>query len=157
MFGCVTVFDLSRLMGNALSICGHAKRVQKTCFVGFWLVVSKIYVASAVYQPYRDLEAGDDQSLKIQLARPGIEPQSSCSASQKLNHSATAAFKKLFSHAVRLFLENDMFSPWINFTLCGMGNNIKLMTLFLSVSRGSLSFLRAKCGKSPLRFYRFSL
>ena len=41
--------------------------------------------------PYRDLEVGDNQSLKIQVARPGIEPRSSCSASQELNHSATAA------------------------------------------------------------------
>ena len=40
---------------------------------------------------YLDLEAGDNQSLKIQVARPGIEPRSSSSASQELNHSATAA------------------------------------------------------------------
>ena len=45
----------------------------------------------AVFQPYRDLEAGDNQSLKIQVARPGIEPRTSCSASQELNHSTTAA------------------------------------------------------------------
>ena len=33
----------------------------------FWLlVVLRIYVASAVFQPYRDLEAGDNQSLKIE-------------------------------------------------------------------------------------------
>ena len=38
-----------------------------------WLVVLRIYVASVVFQPYRDLEAGDNQSLKIQVARPGIE------------------------------------------------------------------------------------
>ena len=44
-----------------------------------------------MFQPYLDLEAGDNQSLKIQVARPGIEPRSSCSASQELNHSATAA------------------------------------------------------------------
>ena len=30
-----------------------------------WLVVLRIYVALAVFQPYRDLEAGDDQSLKF--------------------------------------------------------------------------------------------
>ena len=42
-------------------------------------------------QPYLDLEAGDNQSLKIQVARPGIESRSSCSASQELNHSTTAA------------------------------------------------------------------
>ena len=37
-----------------------------------WLVVLRIYVASVVFQPYRDLDAGDNQSLKIQVARPGI-------------------------------------------------------------------------------------
>ena len=56
-----------------------------------WLDELRIYVALAVFQPYLDLEAGDNQSLKIQVARPGIEPRSSCSASQELNHSATAA------------------------------------------------------------------
>ena len=55
------------------------------------LFVMRIYVASAVFQPYRDLEAGDNQSPKIQVARPGIGPLSSCSARQELNHSATAA------------------------------------------------------------------
>ena len=30
-----------------------------------WLVVFGIYVALAVFQPYRDLEAGDNQSLKF--------------------------------------------------------------------------------------------
>ena len=49
-----------------------------------WLVVLRIYVASAVFQPYSDLEAGDNQSLKIQVSRPGIELWSSCSASQEL-------------------------------------------------------------------------
>ena len=59
-------------------------------YVG-WLVVLRINVDLAIFQPYLDLEAGDNQSLKIQVARPGIEPRSSCSASQELNHSATAA------------------------------------------------------------------
>ena len=67
----------------------------KTTLVAFTLVwfglVFWIYVDLAVFQPYLDLEAGDNQSLKIQVARPGIEPRSSCSASQELNHSATAA------------------------------------------------------------------
>ena len=58
---------------------------------GWLLVVLRINVDLAIFQPYLDLEAGDNQSLKIQEARPGIEPRSSCSASQKLNHSATAA------------------------------------------------------------------
>ena len=56
-----------------------------------WLVVLRINVDLAIFQPYLDLEAGDNQSLKIQVARPGIEPLSSCSASQELNHSATPA------------------------------------------------------------------
>ena len=47
-----------------------------------WFGLLRIYVALAVFQPYRDLEAGDNQSLKIQVARRGIEPRSSCSASQ---------------------------------------------------------------------------
>ena len=50
-----------------------------------------INVDLAIFQPYLDLEAGDNQSLKIQVARRGIEPRSSCSTSQELNHSATAA------------------------------------------------------------------
>ena len=58
-----------------------------------WLVVFRINVDLAIFQPYLDLEAGDNQSLKIQVARPGIEPRSSCSASQELNHSATTAPK----------------------------------------------------------------
>ena len=58
---------------------------------GLVLVFLRIYVDLAVFQPYLDLEAGDNQSLKIQVARPGIEPRSSCSASQELNHSATTA------------------------------------------------------------------
>ena len=50
-----------------------------------------INVDLAIFQPYLDLEAGDNQSLKIQVARPGIEPRSSRSTSQELIHSATAA------------------------------------------------------------------
>ena len=57
-----------------------------------WLVgCFLINVNLAIFQPYLDLEAGDNQSLKIQVARRGIEPRSSCSASQELIHSATAA------------------------------------------------------------------
>ena len=56
-----------------------------------WLVVLGINVDLAIFQPYLYLEAGDNQSLKIQGARPEIEPRSSCSASQELNTSANAA------------------------------------------------------------------
>ena len=52
--------------------------------VGFgWLVDLRINVDLAIFPPYLDLEAGDNQSLKIQVARRGIEPRSSCSASQE--------------------------------------------------------------------------
>ena len=61
-------------------------------FIVFWFgLVVLINVDLAIFQQYLDLEAGDNQSLKIQVARRGIEPRSSCSASQELNHSATAA------------------------------------------------------------------
>ena len=65
-------------------------QIQTGWLVG-WLVVLSINVDLAIFQPYLELEAGDNQSLKIQVARPGIEPRSSCSASQELNNSATAA------------------------------------------------------------------
>ena len=61
-----------------------------TTYVG-WLIVLRIKVDLAIFQPYLDLEAGDNQSLKIQVAGPEIKPRSSCSASQELNHSATTA------------------------------------------------------------------
>ena len=81
---------------------------------GNWLVgCFMINVDLAIFQPYLDLEAGDNQSLKIQVARPGIEPRSSCSASQELNHSATAApqywkytvFRNFFLRALTYWAE----------------------------------------------------
>ena len=79
---------------GVISLCDHyilVKQQNDIHFIFGWLVVLRIYVASAVFQPYRDLEAGDNQSLKIQVARQGVEPRSSYFASQELNHSATAA------------------------------------------------------------------
>ena len=69
--------------------CLHVLHGYIQVMVGwlFWGLTSIF----AIFQPYLDLEAGDNQSLKIQVARSGIEPRSSCSASQELNHSATAA------------------------------------------------------------------
>ena len=61
-----------------------------------WLVALRINVDLAIFQPYLDLEAGDNQSLRIQVARPGIEPRSSWSASRELNHSATASAAPIF-------------------------------------------------------------
>ena len=67
----------------------NVSTVSKNSLV--WFGFLRIYVDLAVFQPYLYLEVGDNQSLIIQVARPGIEPRSSCSASQELNHSATAA------------------------------------------------------------------
>ena len=76
-----------------------------------WFGFLRIYVDLAVFQPYLDLEAGDNQSLKIQVARPGIEPRSSCSASQELNHSATTAPPNVLQKSI-LFFFLTTFSLW---------------------------------------------
>ena len=83
MYGCAIVYNCSYQYLCYLPIWTRDR-------VG-WLVVLRINVDLAIFQPYLDLEAGDNQSLKIQVARPGIEPGPSLSASQELNHSATAA------------------------------------------------------------------
>ena len=43
-------------------------------FCLFRLVVLRNYVALAIFQPYRDLEAGDNQSLKSKSREPGSNP-----------------------------------------------------------------------------------
>ena len=53
-----------------------------------WLVALRIYVASAVFQPYRDLEAGDNQSLKFKWrggeSNPGpLAPQATAAPDLK--------------------------------------------------------------------------
>ena len=40
-----------------------------------WLVALRIYVALAVFQPYRDLEAGDNQSLKFKWRGGELNPE----------------------------------------------------------------------------------
>ena len=85
---CCSIYKDIQLQNIVQTFTYGATRVD--LIVG-WLVVLRINVDLAIFQPYLDLEAGDNQSLKIQVARPGIEPRSSCSASQELNHLATAA------------------------------------------------------------------
>ena len=88
-----------------------------------WLVVLRINVDLAIFQPYLDLEAGDNQSLKIQVARPGIEPRSSCSASQELNITATAAPSSsnmhIFIHSLHILVYT-----------CQLGDNVLLALTF---------------------------
>ena len=86
---CVLKLFLFMLNTPEHQVCKRPEYINN--FLSCWLVVLRIMVDLAIFQPYLDLEAGDNQSLKIQVARPGIEPRSSCSASQELNHSATAA------------------------------------------------------------------
>ena len=47
-----------------MTISSPAYKSERYWMVG-WLVVLRIYVALAVFQPYHDLEAGDNQSLKF--------------------------------------------------------------------------------------------
>ena len=64
IFGVIIIFDL----GTSNYAYAH---------VGWLVGCFLINVDLAIFQPYLDLEAGDNQSLKIQVARRGIEPRSS--------------------------------------------------------------------------------
>ena len=44
------------------------------CFAG-WFVVLRIYVALAVFEPYGDLIAGDNQSLKFKWRGQELNPR----------------------------------------------------------------------------------
>ena len=73
-------------MASLLAIFSNRERLNRhSGWLVSWLVVLRINVDLAIFQPYLDLKAGDNQSLKIQVARPGIEPRPSCSAIQELN------------------------------------------------------------------------
>ena len=56
-----------------------------------WLVVLRINVDLAIFQPYLDLEAGDNHISENSSGEAGNRTPVSCSASQELNHSTTAA------------------------------------------------------------------
>ena len=78
MFLCLNCNSIKR---HNIWINIHHFRSRQVGWLVGWLVVLRINVDLAIFQPYLDLEAGDNQSLKIQVTRPGIEPRSSCSAS----------------------------------------------------------------------------
>ena len=68
------------LCRNLFSTKGKCQGNWPWCNLIGWLVVLRIYVALAVFQPYRDLEAGDNQSLKFKWrdreSNPGpLSPQ----------------------------------------------------------------------------------
>ena len=63
-----------------------------------WLVVLRINVDLAIFQPYLDLEAGDNQSLKIQVARPGIAPGPLAPQAKSFKYvTVTAIYRSIFS------------------------------------------------------------
>ena len=59
----------NKLLAARFIVISHTKRVNVCCIIQFvlmdWSVVLRIYVALAVFQPYHDLEAGENQSLKF--------------------------------------------------------------------------------------------
>ena len=62
---CVSVeCDVKHQRTNLVSNLIHRCRMNFSTNT-LWLVVSGIYVASAVFQPYRNLKAGDNQSLEF--------------------------------------------------------------------------------------------
>ena len=89
-----------------LALLFSTNSIQFICWLFF-----RINVDLAIFQPYLDLEAGDNQSLKIQVARWGIEPRSSCSASQELYHSATTAPLQFISCMFRYEIEKKRNVP----------------------------------------------
>ena len=77
-----------------------------------WLVVLRIDVDLAIFQPYLDLEAGDNQSLKIQVARPGIEPRSSCSVTLDVKSAGvwgTSTNREIFFYKYFIFFISFIF------------------------------------------------
>ena len=77
-----------------------------------WLVVLRIDVDLAIFQPYLDLEAGDNQSLKIQVARPGIEPRSSRSVTLDVKSAVvwgTSTNREIFCYKYVLFFISFIF------------------------------------------------
>ena len=98
------------------------------------LVFLRIYVDLAVFQPYLNVEAGDNQSLKIQVAKPGIEPRSSCSASQELYHSATAApqiiWRPLYLYILKA-LGNDPCKHGLQLKMSGRNCHIDRNTKYI--------------------------
>ena len=57
--------DLAVYTTEELTFCVIIFLVKPSVSYTSWLVVLRIYVALAIFQPYRDLEAGDNQSLKL--------------------------------------------------------------------------------------------
>ena len=89
------LFQSENLAGQPCWMWKFPKLKSRPFLIGWlvgWLVVL-MYDALAIFQPYRELEAGDNINLwisEIIAARPGIERRTSCSASQELIHYTIA-------------------------------------------------------------------
>ena len=73
-----------------------------------WLVALRICGALVVFQPYRDLEAADNQSLKFKWRGGESNPGPLSTASQELNHSATAAPQKATSKKLKAISKKQL-------------------------------------------------
>ena len=60
------------------------------------LVVFRIYVALVVFQPYRDLEAGDNQSLKFKWRGGELNPRPLAPKAKSLTTRPPPLLKSIF-------------------------------------------------------------
>ena len=65
---------------KAKQVITYSDKCAKNLILGWLVGCIKVYIALAVFQPYRDLEAGDNQSLKFKWrggeSNPGpVAPQ----------------------------------------------------------------------------------
>ena len=84
------VKDIPTARKRTLSILGVVARQKVPYSLIGWLVF-RIYVVLAIFQPYRDLEAGDNKTNLWNFSGEAGNRTPSCSACQKLNHYTTAA------------------------------------------------------------------
>ena len=101
-----------------------------------WLVVLRIYVALAVFQPYRDLEAGDNQYLKFKWRGGESNPGPLAPQAKSLTTRPPKHFKSRFN--------------WLRSNVDdGMGD--KLSLLFTYISQQDFMFSLAPSKSSHLR------
>ena len=75
------------------------------------LLFLRIKVDLAIFQPYLDLEAGDNQSLKIQVARPGIEPRAPLAPQAKSLITRAPLLQQLYEVSFNSKLRLSIYDP----------------------------------------------
>ena len=97
---------------NELCVIGYPKAKNRLYILkslsSSWLVVLRIYLALSKYQPYRNLEAGDNQISEIVATRQGIKPWTNCYTTQELNHYTNAASSKINTNDGRMGTQMDI-------------------------------------------------